>query len=96
MDVHIPNGSKSAEGEEKPALPEGWAVVEVPSPGQSYLLSPGLLGATGHLQGRVKVFSFTMLQSIQTPSPRYPTGRFHEIRKGHFSWVRKTVQVKIC
>ena len=87
-------GEEGGAGEDVTALPARWERVVVPPPGRSYLWSPAV-DSEGEEVKRLKVYTFSQMQCLQGPSPRYPHGRFHEIEKEHFSWNSKRVRLQV-
>ena len=69
-------------------LPDGWEAVNVPPPGKSYLLSPGV-DREGKASKRVKVFTPYQLATLQGPTARHPGGRFRELSREHFFWHKQ-------
>ena len=85
--------------EESRRLPDGWDCVSVPPPAKSYLLSPGV-DSEGRTRKRIRVFDPNQLGILQRPSPDHPRGRFLELNRSHFPWVKqkllpKRVQVRL-
>ena len=75
------------EGDGDVQLPVGWEAVTLPPPGKSYLLSPGV-DREGRASKRVKVYTPYHLTSLQGPTTRNPGGRFHELSREHFPWLK--------
>ena len=86
--------------EEESRLPDGWECISLPRPAKSYLLSPGV-DSEGKTRKRIKVFDPNQLGILQRPSADHPRGRFQELNKSHFPWVKqkmslpKRVQVRV-
>ena len=74
--------------DEERRLPDGWDCISVPRPAKSYLLSPGV-DSEGKTRKRIKVFDPHQLALLQRPSPGHPRGRFQELQRIHFPWVKE-------
>ena len=76
------------EGDGAVQLPVGWECVTVPPPAKSYLLSPGV-DSEGKVIKRVRLYNPYQLATLQVSSATHPNGRFQELTREHFPWVKQ-------